>query len=876
MNVEFTVIIFDNESTADEALKELREQEIEALVVIGDNGGNAMSNLNLAKYQDKPKGDMTDTLIPMKEGLNAQEAQARLQKFGPNEIFKQEPVRFWPIFREEIQEPMMILLLVTGVLYSIFGNLSDAITIFAIITLLVTSEVVTELRARKAITALSQITALKARVKRDGQVIEINSVDVVPDDLLVLTTGTKIAADAAVDRAINLEVDESALTGESVTIEKKAGDTLYAGTIVMGGEGQAKVSVTGPATRLGKIAAQSKEITIPRTPLQQAMKSLSVKLAYVAIFFAIAIPLLGLIRGQDLRLMITTGLALAFAVIPEELPIVITMVLGLGSYNLSKKNLLIKKLKATESMANATVIVTDKTGTITEGKMQIVGTYPDRTDDVLWKARLCLSEFDLTPLDQEIIKKYNQSQKAASQPYTLPEILRERGLGNGQKTKAILRKENDVVTLYKSGAPEEVMASCQNVPDDVTVELERQTKAGRRVIGVAYKELLPQDVEHDFAAIEEAMTFVGLISFEDAPREGVRETIAQAARAGIRTIMVTGDHPATAESIARQVGIKTQRVVTGTDLDGLSDKQLQETVKNVAVFARTTPEHKYRIVQALQANHEIVAVTGDGINDVLALKGADIGFAMGVRGTDVAREAADVVLADDNYNTITLGIFEGRGLFDNMLKGMRYYLSIKLALILIFLVPVILNVPMPFSPIQIIILELFMDLAASAGFVAEPKESNIYTRKPRDPQEPIFNSRVVTDMVLKSGILSIVVTSIFLFTYYRSMNTAEAQTFAFAAWIIGHIALAYVSRSDNQSLHSIGVFTNPVINLWAVAAVSFLFIGIYVPAFNNLLGLVAVPFPQLLPAIVIAALAVLLLEVKKLPVFNSNKSAYAS
>ena len=364
------------------------------------------------------------------------------------------------------------------------------------------------------------------------------------------------------------------------------------------------------------------------------------------------------------------------------------------------------------------------------------------------------------------------------------------------------------------------------------------------------------------------MDFVGLISFEDSPRQGVKETIAKAAAAGIRTIMVTGDHPATAGSIANQVGIPSQKVMTSEEIDCLSDQQLSETVKTISVFARTTPENKYRIVKALQANHEIVAVTGDGINDVIALKGADIGIAMGKRGTDVAREAADVILADDNYNTITQGIFEGRALFDNLQKGMKYYLSIKLALILIFLVPIILNIPMPFSPIQIIILELFMDLAASAGFVAEPKEKNIYTRKPRDPQQNIFNTRVVVDMVIKSLFLFAVVTGIFLYAYNRSANIVEAQTFAFSAWIIGHVIMAYVSRSEKESILSVGLFSNRVMNLWAVAAFAFLLLGIYVPYVNNLIKLASISLLNIIKIFVLVTVVVLLLEIKKMPVFN--------
>ncbi|HEY9152792.1 MAG TPA: cation-transporting P-type ATPase [Anaerolineales bacterium] len=800
------------------------------------------------------------------EGLTSEEARRQLAKVGPNEIYKPAPIRFFDIFIEEIQEPMMILLLVTGVLYSIFGNLGDAITIFAVIILLVLSEVVTEFRAKKAIASLAEIAALKAIVKRDGRIQEVESLDVVPDDLLILTTGTKIAADARVERGIDLEVDESALTGESAAAEKKPGDELYAGTVVVSGEGQAEVFLTGTNTRLGKIAAQTKEIKIPRTPLQLAMKKLAGQLVYVALFFAIVIPFIGFLRGQDWKLMIMTGLALAFAVIPEELPIVITMVLGLGSFNLSKQNLLIKKLRATESLANTTVIVTDKTGTITEGKMKIASIYPENNPDVIYRAALCISEFAISPLDLEIVQRARETD---SRP--LPEIIRERVLGGGRKTKCMLRKDNGIYELCKSGAPEEIFASCHDVPQAARDELERQTHSGRRVIGVAFKQIATEAIHHDFAALEKDMDFVGLISFEDGPRSGVKETIARAQVAGIRTIMVTGDHPATAASIAGQSGIDAEKVLTEAELNRMSDSDLCVAVKDCSVFARTTPEQKYRIVKALQDNHEVVAVTGDGINDVLALKGADIGIGMGKRGTDVAKDTADIVLADDNYNTIAQGIFEGRALFDNLQKGMRYYLCIKLALILIFLVPVILNVPMPFSPIQIIILELFMDLAASAGFTAEPKEKNIYTRKPRDPQQPIFNNQVLIDLGIKSLVLFAVVTVIFLYTYYGTHDLATSQTLAFTAWIIGHIVMAYVSRSDTESVFSTGLFTNQIINLWALAAMAFLLVGIYVPYVNNLVHLTSVPFTSLLLVAVVVGIVVLLLEFKKFLVKSEPK-----
>ena len=324
------------------------------------------------------------------------------------------------------------------------------------------------------------------------------------------------------------------------------------------------------------------------------------------------------------------------------------------------------------------------------------------------------------------------------------------------------------------------------------------------------------------------MNFIGLISFEDLPKNGVKETISRAARAGIRTIMVTGDHVLTALSIAKDVGISTKdsRVLTGEDLDRMSDEELRDIVKSVSVFARTSPQHKYRIVQALQKDGEVVAVTGDGVNDVLALKGADIGIAMGNRGTNVVKEARDVVLVDDNYITNAQGIFEGRKFFDNLQKGIKYYLSVKTALILIFLLPVIIGIPLPFAPIQIIILELFMDLAASAGFVAKPREKNIYSRPPRNPREGVISNRVAKDILIKGGVLFVAVTSVYFFARFQGLSLIQTQTLAFSAWIFGHIILAFISRSDRETVFSLGMFSNKIIGLWGIAAVVFLMLSL--------------------------------------------------
>jgi Ca2+-transporting ATPase len=793
------------------------------------------------------------------KGLSSEEAKQRLAQYGPNQIFEAEKISFWGIAKHEVTEPMILLLLVVGVIYSIWGKLSDAITIFVVIFLLVLAEVWNEFRARKAISSLEKIAAPKTKVMRDGKLIEIDSEQVVPGDVLVLTAGTKVAADGQVLQSIGLQVDESALTGESFPQDKAVEDEINAGTVVVSGEGLAVVRVTGKQTKLGAISESLKKVPFRRTPLQQAMRSLAGKLVYVAAFFSIAIPIIGIIRGQDPRTMVLTGLSLAFATIPEELPIVITMVLGLGSYTLSKNNFLVKKINSAEVLGNATVIVTDKTGTITENRMKIVSMYPQKEAEIIASALGSLTAFSVSPMDQAIQDKAKELNVAPVKG----EIVRQRVFGNGRKTKTIMRKGGNGFDLFVSGAPEEVFGMISGVSDDIRQKLEEETSKGRRVIAVAHKKLRPEQKDLDFAELETGLELSGLISYEDPARSGVRETIARAAQAGIRTLMVTGDHPLTAAYIANQVGIAADQVLTGEDLNKIDDQALQETVKKVSVFARTSPQHKYRIVQALQKTGEIVAVTGDGINDALALKSADIGIAMGLRGTDVAKEAADVVLADDNYITITQAIFEGRKFFDNLQKGIKYYLSVKAALVLIFLLPVLVGIPMPLAPIQIILLELFMDLAASAGFVAEPREKDIYSRPPRDPKEPVLNKRVVRDILLNGVLLFAGVIGVYLFARGQGMDQVVAQTFAFTAWIFGHIFLAYVSRSDRESVFTLGLLTNSVMNVWAVAAIVLLVAGVYLPTVSQQLNLTTIPFTQFIAIAGVMLVIIGLLEVKK-------------
>jgi P-type Ca2+ transporter type 2C len=787
-----------------------------------------------------PMDNNTTTLarnIPEVPGLTGPEAARRLAEYGPNVIASAEEISVLRIAVKEITEPMILLLLGVGVLYSLWGGLEDSVTIFIIITLLVAAEVWNEFRAKKAIRALSQLAAPKTNVLRDGKAETVSSTQVVPGDLLLLVPGTQVAADATVLSSYGIQADESALTGESMPVAKEPGDTVYAGTMVTAGEGKAWVTATGKRTRMGEISTEVRAISEPKTPLQRYMKSLAMKLIFVALFFSVAIPLLGVLRGWNLQQMVLTSLSLVFATIPEELPMIITIVLGVGALQLSRKNFLVKKIRAAEVLGNATVILTDKTGTLTENRMHVAAIYPPGAEkEVLAAAVEAMSDTSVSPTDRAIAEKIGQDRV----PPSRGRIVRQRSLGNGRKTRAVLRESAGRYWLYVTGAPEEVIRLSAGMPPGVKAALENEARKGHRVVAVAEKPVPLPEKDAPFDRLEQGLDLVGLLSIEDPPRPGVKEAVAQSQRAGVRTVMVTGDHPQTAREIASVVGISADHVLTGEDLRHMSDEDLRKAVKTVSVFARTTPEDKYRLVRALREDGGVVAVTGDGINDTLALKGADIGIAMGVRGTDAAREAADIVLADDNYSTITQGIFAGRKFFDNLSKGVKYYLSVKVALIAVFALPVLLDVPFPFSPINIILLELFMDLMASTTFVLEPAERTIYTRPPRDSRHDLFDLAMMKEIAVSGLSLFVAVMVPYFYALHVGVPQQTAQTLAFSAWLVGQVTLAFVMRSGYEPLSSLGPFSNPALDFMLISVAAFLLVALGVPAVGSYIKLTPV------------------------------------
>ena len=817
-------------------------------------------------------------------GLTIQEAAKRLAEHGPNKLVEEREIRFLSILREEITEPMILLLLAIGVLYGVInqGNLTDSLTIITIVTVLVFVEVWNEYRAKRSVEALKKLASPTATVLRNGKPIEVLTTSIVPGDILILKTGERVPADARLLDAFGLEVDEASLTGESFPVAKDASallpqdarineqrNMIFAGTVTTRGRAKAIVTATGIHTELGRISGITKAAREPRTPLQQGMKQLSKSLVWIALFFSILIPVLSFLRGTPntpLSQLILTGLALAFVVIPEEMPIIITMVLGVGAYALSKKKAIVKRLRAAETLGNVTVIATDKTGTITENKMHIASLFFDgkitRKQDFKQNEKEALktallasdaaSDFGANdtlsnPMAQAILETVRENgtdMQKLQQTWIFKEEL---GFDNKRKLASYVYQLGDSLVALSSGAPEIVLANStkllvQGQETELTNDTRKQVAknisdmalAGERLLSFSYQRITEvQSVEKQ--NLEKDLVFVGVVGFVDPPRKEVKEAIRSCQEAGIRVIMITGDHPETARAIARQVGIISAKVLIGNEIAKMNDEELKTALRSTFIFARTTPEDKLRLVHLLKENGEIVAVTGDGINDAPALKEAHIGIAMGIRGTDVAKETADMVLADDNFATIETAVKEGRKIFSNLRKGVCYYLACKVAIVATFLLPIALGLPLPFAAIQIIVLELFMDLAASATFVAEPEEVGIMRKPPVDPNEKFLNRSIQHTIIMGAVSLFAAVSATYLTTWYMNPNLAAdqriilAQTVAFATWMLGHIFLAFNLRSEKEPLTKLGLFSNRVMVLWALLVVATLTVGIGLP-----------------------------------------------
>jgi Ca2+-transporting ATPase len=798
-------------------------------------GGNSMTKIIAPWAMDKL--DVQDNLnSDIIRGLDSAESEKRLEEAGLNRITQSGKITFLDILLDEVKEPLIMLLLIIGVVYSIWGKIGDTVTIIFVILTVSLVEVYTEYRAKKSIESLKKLALPTTWIMREGKSVDIETSSIVPGDVLILKNGVKVSADARVFEAQGLEADESQLTGESMGVSKIS-DTIaescglhdrsnmvHMGSVILKGKGLAMVVNTGMNTELGRIAGLTQEAREPKTPLQKSMKQLSKNLIWIAAVFSILIPLLGVLRGMPLQVMILTGLSLAFATIPEEMPIIVTMLLGLGAITLSRRNVLIRRTKAAETLGSVTVIATDKTGTLTENKMSIERWYA-KDEELLFTIGALMADvaydsgggFLGDPMDRSVAEKAEEFHLDSEKIKADYSLVKDLGFDEDRKIfRATYKYGNKIIHTLK-GAPESVFSLAEQ-DIDMEKHFASLLDMGYRTIALALKE--------EFA---EKYTLLGLISFEDPIREGVREAIEECSKAGVKVIMITGDHASVAERISGQAGIAKEGLLTGEEIQGMTSEELRSKIRENNIYARISPEQKLKIVSALHENGEVVAVTGDGINDAPALKAADIGISMGISGTDVAKETADMILTNDSFTSISEAIREGRRLYDNLSKCVKYYLACKVGLIITFLVPILFNMPLPFSPIQIIILELFMDLAASTSFVVEPAETDLLKRKPRNPKENFMNKHMLSGIFSGGMTLAAAVLVVYLYFWLKTANLGLAQTYAFVTWLLGHVALAFNMRTDHVPLSKVGIFSSKAFNIWMFGVVAFLALALNVP-----------------------------------------------
>jgi len=787
-------------------------------------------------------------------GLADTEHARRLAAYGPNlpeGQRKREP--WWEELGESFTEPLQLLLIAVAVLSAVFGELRDAIAIAAVIAAVAVTETVTEVRAGRAIEALRAMTAPTARLQREGHASEVSAASLVPGDVVAVEAGDIVPGDARVLAARSLRVDESTLTGEAEPVGKSeqpvpaatglAGRSslLHAGTAVLAGEGTAVVVATGQATELGKLGRLAAGTREPPTPLQKAMSQLARAVLVAAIAASVLVPAVGLAAGQPWRDMLLAGLTVAFATVPEELPILITLLLALGGRQLARQGALLRRLRAGETLGAVTTLVTDKTGTLTENRLYLATITGDRRAVL---ATAVASQPQRAARREPMETELARAAAADGIAPTGPEVA-VFPFDPVRKLVSRARQASDgAIILAVSGAPEAVLARCTLGPAaraSVTATLAQLTGDGQRVIGFARRHLSGVPADRD--TTETGLDYVGLAAFTDPLRHGVPAAVATLTTAGVSTVVVTGDHPATAGAVAARAGLPASQAIEGGDAETMPDTELQSRLRHGAVIARATPALKHRIVQLLQKRGEIVAVTGDGANDAPALAAANVGIALGRRGADLARAAAGIVLTDDAYPTVTAAIAKGRNITAQLRRAVAFYLGAKLALVAILVTALAAGLPIPFQPVHIVLLELFMDLGASVAFVAEPTAPTAMHRPPRPPGTGFLDRSVLAAITTTAAALTLAVLPAYLILAHSGATTSQARAAAALAWLAAHALIAWMLRTQP----ALPWRANPAFPSWALAAIAAGIIFTLTPA-AQLLGLQALPL-HWLPAI---------------------------
>ena len=821
-------------------------------------------------------------------GLTSDEVGKRQEKFGFNELSEQKKVPFYYKIVHILMEPMFLLLLVAALIYFFLGEPQDGAIMLVFVVVIIAIEIYQEWKTDQTLRALKDLSAPKIKVERDQKVYNILSRELVPGDIVFIEEGVKIPADGSVVQANDLRVDESSLTGEAQAVWKHTAsnetttdywrtDFVYTGTLVTTGSATILVEKTGAETEYGKIGKHLVEAKPERSPLEKQINHLVKICAGVAIVLLVLVAGITFFNTAGLALhdriveSILSGITLAMAMIPEEFPVVLTVFLSMGAWRLAKKQSLIRKLPAIETMGALSVLAVDKTGTITENNMTVSTLWTNHSTERLAEIMGLASETDpYDPMEMAMLA-YNETLGLTKARLFDGELLTEYSFTDELKMMGHVWKKSEEVVVAAKGSPESILAISLGSEDEkaaIRQKIEEFARQGLRVIAVGEQRVTQETIPETITDC--TLTFLGLVGLVDPPRAGVKKEIARCQKAGIKVVMITGDNGVTAQAIAKQVGINgATHYLTGQEIDRMTQEELEEKVRDSTVFSRVTPEHKMKIIQAFKANGEVVAMTGDGVNDAPALKYADVGIAMGQRGSEVSREAADLILLDDNFSTILNTIKDGRRIYDNLVKAVGYILVIHIPIALAALFGPLMGLTQAalfLLPIHVVLLELVIDPTCSVVLERQVAEADIMTRPPRDPNEKLLSKRLVVKSVLQGLMIFIASFGVFYFTLSQDQSNDElARTMGLVVLIVANLFLVQVNSSTTRL--AIQTFISLIHDkvIWSIlgGTIVVLFALIYSP-FNQFFDLAALSITQLTVCIVVGLISVCWYDIVKI------------
>lgn len=832
------------------------------------------------------------------QGLSVKDAAEKIQKDGYNELPSTKKRGVRAIAFEVVREPMFLLLLASGSLYLFLGDLEEGLMLLGFVFVIMGITFHQERKTARALEALRDLSSPRALVIRDGKEQRIPGREVVVGDILVVSEGDRVPADAVVLSSSHLSADESLLTGESVPVRKlqwdgvkemtnPGGDDLpfiYSGTLIVEGQGIAKVLATGMQTEMGKIGKALQALETEDTVLQQETRKLVRNFAVLGFFLCVAVVIAyGVTRGNWVNGFLA-GITLAMAILPEEFPVVLTVFLALGAWRLSQHNVLARRIPAVETLGSATVLCVDKTGTLTMNRMSVrqllivngnrceVGqeqpSLPEAFHELVEFGILASKKEPFDPMEKALLHLKDTALVKTEHVHEDWTLVQEYPLSKDLLAMSQVMSSPDGrdYIIAAKGAPEAIAELC-HLSDAERKELIKQISLmadeGLRIIGAAkayFKRTDLPDQQHDFN-----FEFLGLIGFVDPVRPGVAEAVAECYNAGIRVAMITGDYPGTAQYIAREIGLRNpELLLSGSELDAMDAAELQQRITDIPVFARVVPEQKLRIVDALKANGEVVAMTGDGVNDAPALKSASIGVAMGGRGTDVARESSDLVLLNDDFSSIVQAVKMGRRIYDNIKKAMAYVIAIHIPIAGLSLIPILLGWPLILLPVHIVFLELIIDPACSIAFEAEPEEADVMKRPPRSPKASLFDRPTLSMIILQGASILALLLAIFSIAIYRGQGEYDARALTFTTLVLANLALIVTNRSWSRAAVATWHSKNTALVGVIGGILVFLSLVLYVPYLRELFHFSALHGIDLCVCIVAGILSIIWFEGLKL------------